>query len=88
MVILNVRAFAQLVPLDIYLANQIGIDPRVTTTAIGIGVSNYFVLPTHQVNAPYMAPGEHRSRDYIKIGGALSLIYIVILVAMIYFFYL
>jgi di/tricarboxylate transporter len=40
------------------------------------------------VNALYMGPGAYRSRDYIKIGGFLSLIYIVILVAMTYVFYL
>ena len=53
---------------------------------VGIGVSNSFMLPTHQVNAPYMGPGEYRSKDYLKIGGFLSLIYIVILVTMTYFF--
>jgi di/tricarboxylate transporter len=55
---------------------------------VGIGVSNSFILPTHQVNALYMGPGEYRTKDYIRIGGLLSLIYIVILVAMTYFFYL
>ncbi len=88
MVISNVGACALLVPLGISLANQIGIDPRVAAVVVGIGVSNSFILPTHQVNALYMGPGEYRTRDYIKIGGFLSLIYIVILVAMTYFFYL
>ncbi len=74
--------------LGISIANQIGIDPRVAAVVVGIGVSNSFILPTHQVNALYMGPGEYRTRDYIKIGGYLSLIYIVILVAMTYFFYL
>lgn len=88
MVISNVGACALLVPLGISLANQIGIDPRVAAVVVGIGVSNSFILPTHQVNALYMGPGEYRTRDYLKIGGFLSLIYIVILVAMTYFFYL
>ena len=88
MVISNVGACALLVPLGISLANQIGIDPRVAAIVVGIGVSNSFILPTHQVNALYMGPGEYRSKDYIKIGGFLSFIYIVILVAMTYFLYL
>ena len=88
MVISNVGACALLVPLGISLANQIGIDPRVAAIVVGIGVSNSFILPTHQVNALYMGPGEYRTKDYIKIGGFLSLIYIVILVSMTYFFYL
>ncbi len=36
----------------------------------------------------YMGPAEYRTRDYIKVGGILSLIYIMILVAMVYFLYL
>jgi di/tricarboxylate transporter len=88
MIISNVGACALLVPLGISLANQIGIDPRVAAIVVGIGVSNSFVLPTHQVNVLYMGPGEYRTRDYIKVGGFLSMVYIVILVAMTYLFYL
>ena len=67
---------------------QIGIDPRVAAIVVGLGVSNSFLLPTHQVNALYMGPGDYRTKDYMKIGGVLSLIYIVVLVTMTYFFYL
>ena len=87
MVISNVGACALLVPLGVSIANQIGIDPRVAVIVVGLGVSNSFILPTHQVNALYMGPGEYRTKDYIKIGGVLSLIYVVILVAMSYLFY-
>ncbi len=88
MVISNVGACTLLIPLGISIANQIGVDPRVAAIVVGLGVSNSFILPTHQVNALYMGPGEYRTRDYIKIGGGLSVIYIVILVAMTYFIYL
>ena len=87
MVISNVGACTLLVPLGISLANQIGVDPRVAAIVVGLGVSNSFILPTHQVNALYMGPGEYRTKDYLKIGGFLSSIYIAILVAMTYFFY-
>jgi di/tricarboxylate transporter len=88
MVISNVGACALLVPLGVSLAHQIGIDARVAVIVVGLGVSNSFILPTHQVNALYMGPGEYRTRDYIRIGGFLSLIYIAVLVAMTYVFYL
>ncbi len=88
MVVSNVGACALLIPLGISLANQLGIDPRVAAIVVGIGVSNSFILPTHQVNALYMGPGEYRTKDYVKIGGGLSLLYIAILVATTYFFYL
>jgi di/tricarboxylate transporter len=35
-----------------------------------------------------MGPGEYKTKDYIKIGGLLAIVYIAILVAMTYFFYL
>ncbi len=88
MVISNVGACTLLVPLGISIAHQIGMNPRVAAIVVGLGVSNSFMLPTHQVNALYMGPGEYRTKDYVKIGGGLSAIYIAILVAMTYFFYL
>jgi len=88
MVISNVGACTLLIPLGISIAGQIGVDPRVAAIVVGLGVSNSFVLPTHQVNALYMGPGEYKTRDYIKIGGGLAIIYIAILVAMTYLFYL
>ena len=88
MVVSNVGACALLVPLGIAIANQIGINPRVAAIVVGIGVSNSFLLPTHQVNALYMGPGEYQTKDYIKIGGGLSLVYIVTLVIVTYLLYL
>jgi di/tricarboxylate transporter len=88
LVISNVGAATLLVPLGISIAHHIGIDPRVAAIVVGLGVSNSFLLPTHQVNALYMGPGEYKTRDYISIGGILSVIYIVVLVAMTYLFYL
>ncbi|MGD9250085.1 MAG: SLC13 family permease [Desulfobacterales bacterium] len=88
MVISNVGACTLLIPLGIAIANQVGVDPRVAAVVVGLGVSNAFILPTHQVNALYMGPGEYRTRDYIKIGGGLAVIYIIILVAMTYLIYM
>jgi di/tricarboxylate transporter len=88
MVISNVGACTLLIPLGISIAHQIGVNPRVAAIVVGLGVSNSFLLPTHQVNALYMGPGGYRSKDYVRIGGCLSIIYIAILVSMTYFFYL
>jgi di/tricarboxylate transporter len=88
MVISNVGACTLLIPLGISIANQIGADPRVAAIVVGLGVSNSFILPTHQVNALYMGPGEYKTKDYTRIGGGLAILYIAILVAMTYFFYL
>jgi di/tricarboxylate transporter len=88
LVISNVGACTLLVPLGVSMAYQIGIDPRVAAIVVGLGVSNSFLLPTHQVNALYMGPGDYRTKDYIKIGGVLSIIYCVVLTFMTYIFYL
>jgi di/tricarboxylate transporter len=87
-VISNVGACTLLVPLGISIAHQIGANPRVAAIVVGIGVSNSFILPTHQVNALYMGPGEYRTKDYIKIGGILAIIYMAILVTITYTIYL
>jgi di/tricarboxylate transporter len=88
MVISNVGACTLLVPLGISIAHQIGVNPRVAAIVVGIGVSNSFVLPTHQVNALYMGPGGYRTKDYIKIGGILAILYIAILVTITYAVYM
>ncbi|MFO7599436.1 MAG: SLC13 family permease [Candidatus Desulfacyla sp.] len=88
MVISNVGACTLLVPLGISIASQIGIEPRVAAIVVGLGVSNSFILPTHQVNALYMSAGGYRTQDYLRIGGGLALIYMAVLVGMTYFFYL
>jgi di/tricarboxylate transporter len=88
LVISNVGACTLLVPLGVSMASQIGIAPRVAAIVVGLGVSNSFLLPTHQVNALYMGPGGYKTKDYMRIGGVLSMIYVAILVTMTYFFYL
>ena len=88
LVISNVGACTLLVPLGAAMAMQIGMDPRVAAIVVGIGVSNSFLLPTHQVNALYMGPGGYRTKDYMKIGGIMSIIYNVVVISMVYFFYL
>lgn len=87
LVISNVGACTLLVPLGASMAVQIGVDPRVAAVVVGLGVSNSFLLPTHQVNALYMGPGGYRTKDYMKIGGVMSLIYVTVLVTMTYLLY-
>jgi len=45
-------------------------------------------LPTHQVNALLMSPGGYRNADYLKAGGIMTIVFMVIVVALIYLFYL
>ena len=88
LVISNVGATVLLVPLVVNMALAAGTDPRMAALVVGMATSNSFMLPTHQVNALYMGPGRYRSVDFMKAGGILSVIFIVVMIGTIYFFYL
>ncbi|MBU4316911.1 MAG: SLC13 family permease [Proteobacteria bacterium] len=87
LVISNVGATVLLVPLVVNMAISAHCDPRMAVLVVGIATSNSFILPTHQVNALYMGPGHYRSVDFMKAGGLLSIIFLVVLIAIIYLFY-
>ena len=88
LVISNVGATVLLVPLVVNMALAAGHDPRMAALVVGMATSNSFILPTHQVNALYMGPGHYRSVDFMKAGGILSVVFIVVMIATIYLFYL
>jgi di/tricarboxylate transporter len=50
---------------------------------VGLATSNSFMLPTHQVNALYMGPGHYRTIDFIKAGALVSVVFLVVMIAMI-----
>jgi di/tricarboxylate transporter len=87
LVISNVGATVLLVPLVVNMALATGTDPRMAALVVGLATSNSFILPTHQVNALYMGPGRYRSVDYMKAGGLMTVIFIMVLIAMMYLFY-
>jgi di/tricarboxylate transporter len=87
LVISNVGATVLLVPLVVNMAIAGGFDPRMAALVVGIATSNSFMLPTHQVNALYMGPGRYRSVDYMKAGGIMTIIFIIVLITVLYLFY-
>ena len=87
LVISNVGATVLLIPLVVNMAMAAGADPRMAALVVGIATSNSFMLPTHQVNALYMGPGRYRSIDFIKAGGMMTVIFIVVLIGVLYVFY-
>ncbi|MBW1781790.1 MAG: SLC13 family permease [Deltaproteobacteria bacterium] len=80
LVVSNVGAVVLLVPLAIQLAHEIGADPRLATLVVGVGTSNSFILPTHQVNALYMGAGRYRTVDFVKAGSVMSFLFLAVLV--------
>ncbi|WOF16388.1 SLC13 family permease [Methanoplanus sp. FWC-SCC4] len=80
----NVAATVLLVPLVIILGSSIGIDPRGLALLVGVCASNSFILPTHQVNAFLMTPGGYHNSDYLKAGGLMTILFLLVAVGLIY----
>ena len=80
----NVAATVLLVPLVIVIGQISGISPRALALLVAVCASNSFILPTHQVNALLMSPGGYRNADYLRAGGLMTLIFILIAVGLIY----
>ena len=83
----NVAATVVLVPLAIAIAGIVGIEPRPLALLVAICASNSFILPTHQVNALFMGPGGYRNRDYLRVGGLMTVLFFAIAVAIVYLCY-
>jgi di/tricarboxylate transporter len=83
----NTAAIVLLVPLIIQLGIKTGIDPRPLTLLAAVSTSNSFILPTHQVNALFMTPGGYHNRDYLKAGGIMTLVFLVVAVGIMKIFY-
>lgn len=78
LVISNVGATILLVPIAISLAVAIGADPAMFALTVAISTSNAFLIPTHQVNALIMGPGDYRVSDFLRVGGAMTIIFLVV----------
>ncbi len=87
LVVSNVGATVLMVPLAMNMAVTAGADPRMAALVVGVACSNTFVLPTHQVNALIMRPGGYRTIDYFKAGSGMTVLYMIVMMAMIYLFY-
>jgi di/tricarboxylate transporter len=82
LVMSNVGATVLLVPLAVNIAVGAGANPAVFALTVAIATSNSFLIPTHQVNALIMGPGGYRVPDYMKAGGIMTVLFIVVLMIM------
>lgn len=83
LVISNVGATVLLVPLAVNLALLSGANPAIFALTVALAASNSFFLPTHQVNALLMGPGGYRVGDFMRAGGVMSVIFLVVMLTMI-----
>jgi len=87
LVVSNVGATVLLVPLAVDMAMKMGADPRLSALVVAVSASNTFIIPTHQVNALIMRPGGYRIIDYMRAGGGMTILFVVILVTALMLFY-
>ena len=87
LIISNIGATVLLVPIAIDLACNIGADPRVFALTVALAASNTFVLPTHQVNALVSGTGGYTTRDFIKIGSGMTVLYWLVMLLGLHLFY-
>ncbi len=78
LVMSNVGATVLLVPLAISIAVSSGGDPAIFALTVAISTSNSFLIPTHQVNALIMGPAGYRVVDFIRSGGIMTILFLVV----------
>ena len=84
----NVGAAVILFPMAISIADTAGMDPRPMALLVAVSTANSFILPTHQVNALLKTPGGYKNQDYLKAGSGLTVLFLLIVVTVFYFFYM
>ncbi len=84
----NVAATVLLVPLILIMGKSFEIDPRSLALLVAVAASNAFIIPTHQVNAYVIGAGNYKNSDFIKAGGFMSIIFLLVSTLIVYFFYI
>jgi di/tricarboxylate transporter len=82
LVMSNVGATVLLVPLAVNIAIGVDANPAVYALTVAIATSNSFLIPTHQVNALIMGPAGYRVPDFMKAGGIMTVLFLVVMMIM------
>ena len=82
LVMSNVGATVLLVPLAVNIAIGVGASPAVFALTVALAASNSFLIPTHQVNALIMGPAGYRVPDFMRAGGIMTVLFLIVLITM------
>ena len=66
----------------LWVALATGADPSMYALTVAISTSNSFIIPTHQVNALIMGPGDYRVSDFLRAGSIMTILFLVVSLAM------
>lgn len=73
-----------LAPVVFLAADQLGINPRPLMMGVGLAASAAFLTPfSHKANLLVMGAGGYRVGDFVRVGGALTVIVLALLALMI-----
>lgn len=79
----NVGATIVLIPVALQLAINVGADPKIYALIVAIASSNTFMMPNQQVNALIAGPGGYHTKDFLKIGSGMTILYWIAMLAVI-----
>lgn len=82
LVMSNVGATVLLVPLAVSIAVAAGANPAIFALTVAISTSNSFIIPTHQVNALIMGPAGYKVTDFVRSGGIMTILFLVVSLVM------
>lgn len=82
LVMSNVGATVLLVPLAVNIAIGAGGNPALFALTVALATSNSFLIPTHQVNALIMGPAGYRVPDFMKAGGVMTILFLIVTITM------
>ena len=69
-------------PLPVSVCLLTGANPAVFALTVALATSNSFLIPTHQVNALIMGPVGYRVTDFLRAGGVMTLLFLIVIVGM------
>ncbi len=87
LVMSNVGATILLVPIAIKMAVGLDASPTMFALTVALAASNSFLIPTHQVNALIMGPAGYKVTDFVRVGGLMTAIILVMIVFMLNIFF-
>ena len=82
LVMSNVGATVLLVPLAVNIAVGLDQNPALYALTVALATSNSFVIPTHQVNALIMGPAGYSVPDFMRAGGIMTVLFLVVMLLM------
>lgn len=79
LVLSNIGATILLIPIALELAYTVHADPRIFALTVALATSNNFISTTNAVNALIAGPGGYSVKDFIKVGGWMTIIFWIII---------